>query len=316
MICISLSEEFMRFGQLLKDHDEYSIEIVQKKHLSTLFNPSNINNPALAANLKKLFREMRADLPFPDDYIALALPQEWFDLSRNRVDKGLSPENIAKVLDWNAAKRLGAVAEQKFIQHYPLQSPTNADPEYLSVSYFKDLGKLLQNAAEPAGFKVQIIDINLFSAAAALERLEKIGENEKWAVWLVGEQKHSLIVIDSGEFRQLIQFEINDLENYSILRSSSADDIGKKIVSEINGIRTFAYDSLSSIDRLYYYSHNVDSGFFNMLLTYDVANLKTVNPFENFKPVNMYADDGDGIGAMCQFIDLLGLMFRDIPGDA
>ncbi|MCD6440630.1 MAG: hypothetical protein J7L86_02430 [Candidatus Marinimicrobia bacterium] len=316
MICISLSEEFMRFGQLLKDHERYFIEIVQKKHLSTPFKPSNINNPKLAANLKKIFREMRAELPFPDDNIALALPQEWFDLSHNSVDKGLPPENIAEVLDWNVAKRLGAVAEQKFIQHYPLQSPTNADPEYLSVSYFKNLGKLLQNAAKPAGFKVQIIDINLFSAAAALERLEKIEKNEKWAVWLVGEQKHSLIVIDSGEFRQLVQFEINDPENYSILRSSSADEIGKKIVSEINGIRTFAYDSLSSIDRLYYYSHNVDSAFFNMLLTYDVANLKTINPFENFKPVNMYANDGDGIGAMCQFIDLLGLMFREIPEDA
>lgn len=316
MICISLSGEFVRFGQLFKTNEDYTIEIVRKKTLSTPFIPENINDPQLLSALQEVFQEIRADLPVPDRYVAIALPAEWFDLSRQEVDSGLSRENIEEALNWNAAKRLGPVADQKFIQHYLLQRQGGSDQEYLSVSYFKDLGKLFLDAAEPPGFNIHIMDVNIFSAATAFDRLEQIGLNEKWAVWLVGEQKHSLLVIDSGEFRQLVRFEFSDLENYSILSSTSSDDIGEKVVAEINGIRTFEAEELSAVDRLYYYSHEVDSEFFNMLLTYDVENMKTIDPFENHKPIDLYEDDGNGIGAMCQFIDLMGLMIRKMPGGA
>ncbi len=314
MICISLSGEFVRFGQLIKTDGDYTIEIVRKRTLSTPFTPENITNPQLSSALQQVFQEIRTDLPVPDRYVAIALPVEWFDLSRQEVDSGLSRENIEEALNWNAAQRLGPVADQKFIQHYLLQRQGGSGQEYLSASYFKDLGKLLLNAAEPSGFNIHIMDVNILSAASALERLEKIGSDEKWAVWLVGEQKHSLLVIDSGEFRQLVRFEFSDLENYSILSSTSSDDIGEKVVAGLNGIRTFEAEGLNAVDRLYYYSHEVDSEFFNMLLTYDVENMKTIDPFENHKPVDLYEDDGNGIGAMCQFIDLMGLMIRKMPG--
>ncbi|MCK4716781.1 MAG: hypothetical protein KAT54_08235 [Candidatus Marinimicrobia bacterium] len=314
MICISLSKEFIRFGQLFNTNEDYTIEIVWKKTLSTPFIPENIADPQLLSALQEVFQEIRADLPVPDRYVAIALPAEWYDLSRQEVDSGLSRENVEEALNWNAAKRLGPVADQKFIQHYLLQRQGGSDQEYLSVSYFKDLGKLFLDAAQPSGFNIHIMDVNIFSAASALERLEKIGSDEKWAVWLVGKQKHSLLVIDSGEFRQLVRFEFSDLENYSILSSTSSDDIGEKVVAGINGIRTLEAEGLSAVDRLYYYSHEVDSEFFNMLLTYDVENMKTIDPFENHKPVDLYEDDGNGIGAMCQFIDLMGLMIRKMPG--
>ena len=314
MICISLSKEFVRFGQLIKTDEDFTIEIVRKKTLSTPFIPENITNPQLLSALQQVFQEIRADLPVPDRYVAIALSAEWFDLSRQEVDSGLSRENIEEALNWNATKRLGPVANQKYIQHYLLQRQGGSDQEYLSVSYFKDLGKLFLNTAQPSGFNIHIMDVNIFSAASALEYLEQIGSDEKWAVWLVGEQKHSLLVIDSGEFRQLVRFEFSDLKNYSILSSTSSDDIGEKVVAGINGIRTFEAEGLSAVDRLYYYSHEVDSEFFNMLLTYDVENIKTIDPFENHKPIDLYEDDGNGIGAMCQFIDLMGLMIRKMPG--
>ncbi|MCG2715555.1 MAG: hypothetical protein L6422_04600 [Candidatus Marinimicrobia bacterium] len=314
MICISLSEEFVRFGQLIKTDEGYSIGIVRKKNLSIPFTPKNITNPQLSSALQQVFQEIRTDLPVPDRYVAIALPAEWFDLSRQEVDSGLSRENIEEALKWNATQRLGPVADQKFIQHYLLQRQRGSGQEYLSVSYFKDLGKLFLNAAQPSGFNIHIMDVNILSAASALERLEQIGSDEKWAVWLVGEQKHSLLVIDSGEFRQLVRFEFSDLENYTILSSTSSDDIGEKVVAGINGIRSFEAERLTAVDRLYYYSHEVESEFFNMLLTYGLENMKTIDPFENHKPVDLYEDDGYGIGAMCQFIDLMGLMIRKMPG--
>lgn len=313
MICISLSADYIRFSQLVKIADKYTIETVQKKILTVPFIPANLANPQLVTDLENVFQQIRADLPLPDRYAALTLPAEWFNLNHQSFEPGLSRDDISAALEWSAAKRLGVIADEKLIQYYLLNKKSAADQEYLAVSYFKKLGKLLLKASEAAGFEIQIMDINLFSAAYALERLESIGKREKWAVWLVDEPKHSLIVVDQGEYRQLVHFEFSDSESYSISIASSPDDIGEKVVTAINSIRTFASDSLSGIDRLYYYAHNVDSEFFNMLLTYDIDNMKIIDPFKNLKPIDMYEADGDGIGAMCQFIDLMGLMYRKIP---
>jgi len=316
MICISLSADYVRFSQLAKIADDYSIETVQKKVLTSPFIPTNLTNPQLAADLENIFQQIRADLPLPDRYAALTLPAEWFDLNHQALEPGLNRDDVRTALDWGATKRLGETANKKFIQYYPLHKKNSVDQEYLTVSYFKQLGKLLLNASQAAGFEIHILDINLFSAAYALERLEAIGEKGKWAVWLVDEPRHSLMVVDRGEYCQLVHFEFKDAENYSIISASSPDDVGEKVVAAINNIRTFASDSLSGIDRLYYYSHNVDSEFFNMLLTYDIDNMKVIDPFEKFKPKDLYQADGDGIGAMCQFIDLMGLMYRKIPESA
>ncbi len=315
MICISLSDEYVRFGQLIKTPEEYVIETIQKHPLSIPFRPENIGNPQLAESLQETFQYIQDSLPKPDSYVALTIPSIWFDLSVQEMDAGLSPENTEEALNWNITKRLGMVADQKFIQHYPLQNPGKLQESYLSVSYYKELGKLLLKASQAIGLNIHIMDINLLSAARAYEKMDNIDKSEKWAVWLVGEQIHSLIVIDSGEFRQLLRFEFSDLENYSIIHQTSADEIGEKVVAEINGIRTFETENLSVIDRLYFYSYEVDSEFFNMLLTYDIKNMKTLDPFERFVPVDLYEEEGNGIGAMCQFVDLMGLILRKMPGD-
>ncbi|MDO9548108.1 MAG: hypothetical protein Q7J65_03985 [Candidatus Marinimicrobia bacterium] len=313
MICVSFSEEFVRYGQLIKNGEDYVIETVQKFPLSVPFLPENISNPEFGNSLEKAFLDIRSNLPKPDSYVAVTLPSIWFDISSQAIDAGMSEDNLEEALNWKISKRLGAVYDKKFVQHYPLSKKSGSDQSYLSVSYFKELGKLFLKASQAADFNIHIMDIDLFSAALAIEQLEDIGKNEKWAIWLVGEPVHNLIVIDSGDFRQLCRFDFSDMENYTILHKSSADDIAEKVIADINGIRTFEMENFSAVDHIYYYSHAVDSEFFNMLLTYDVKNLKTIDTFENIKPVEIFEENGSGIGAMCQYIDLLGLMFRKMP---
>jgi len=175
MICISLSADYIRFSQLAKIADGYSIETVQKKVLTAPFIPTNLTDPQLATDLKNIFQQIRADLPLPDRYAALTLPAEWFDLNHQSLETGLNRDDTSTALDWSTAKRLGETAAEKFIQHYLLHKKSSVNQEYLTVSYFKQLGKLLLNASQAAGFEVHIMDINLFSAAYALERLEAIG---------------------------------------------------------------------------------------------------------------------------------------------
>ncbi|MBN2602123.1 MAG: hypothetical protein JXR87_09030 [Candidatus Marinimicrobia bacterium] len=313
MICVSFSEESVRYGQLIKNGEDYVIETVQKFPLSIPFLPENVSNPQFGKSLEKAFLDIRSNLPKPDSYVAVTLPAIWFDISSQSIDTGLSEENLEEALNWKISKRLGAVVDQKFVQHYPLSKKSGSEQSYLTISYFKELGKLLLIASQSADLNIHIMDIDLFSAALAIEQLEDIGKHEKWAIWLVGEQVHDLIVIDSGDFRQLCRFNFSDMENYTILHKSSADDIGEKVIADINGIRTFELENFSAVDRIYFYSYSVDSEFFNMLLTYDIDNLKNIDTFEKHKPLDLYQEDGSGTGAMCQYIDLLGLMFRKMP---
>jgi len=97
-----------------------------------------------------------------------------------------------------------------------------------------------------------------------------------------------------------------------LTNSNPAED-GEKIISQINDLKNFSSEELGLIDNLYFFTHNVDSEFYNMLLTYDIPNLKCINPFEKYKPVDLYSDDGEGTGAMSQFLDVQGLLFRFIP---
>lgn len=313
MICISFSDEYVRYGQLVKNGEEYIIEVVNKFPLSTPFRPENVARPELAGSLEKAFLDIRADLMKPDDYAAITLPSVWFDISTETMDTDITEDDLEEALNWKIARRLGAVMDQKFVQYYPLPDKSGSKRSFLAVSYFKELGKLFLRASQAADFNIHIMDINLFSAALALEHLEDIGSKEKWAVWLVNEPVHDMLVIEAGTFSQLCRFEFPDMENYKILHKSSASDLGEKIVANINGIRTFELEQFSAVDRIYYYSFSVDSEFFNMLLTYDIENFNTIDTFANKKPVRLFEDDGNGIGAMCQFIDLLGLMFRKIP---
>ncbi len=315
MICASISENFICFGQIVKEEESFSIEVVGKKSLPFLFEPSKINNPQIHKELEKVFLEVRADIPVPDRNLAISVPSMWADIVLNKTDAGLSDRDIKEVLDWSAKKRLGNVAENKFIQHYPLNLDSDSNiSSYLTVSYFKELGKVLVKAARPAGLSINTLDINIFSATNAIEKLSSVGNYKKWGVWLIGEEKQTLLLVDSGEFFQYLEFEFTDDLKFSIISSSSPDSLGEKVISELNAMKTLSNDQVDSIDHLFFYTHDVDSEFFNMLLTYEVENMSTIDPFSVYKPLSLYKNDGEGAGAMCQFLEIMGLILQVMSG--
>lgn len=316
MICASISKHFICFGQLVKEEESsFSIEVVGKKSLPFIFEPSKINDPQLHKELEKVFLEVRDDLPVPDRNLVVSIPSNWADLVTNKIDIGLPDKDVKEVLEWNTTKRLGNVAVNKFIQHYPLlQDSDSVFNNYLTVSYFKELGKILVKAAQSAGFSINTLDINIFSAANAIEKLSSVGKYNKWGVWLVGEERQILLLVDSGEFFQYLEFEFTDDLKFSVISNSSPDSPGEEVILELNAMKTLSNDRVDSLDYLFFYCHDVDSDFFNMLLTYEVENMGTVDPFSVYKPLNLYKDDGEGIGAMCQFLDVMGLMLRIMPG--
>lgn len=314
MLALSLSTNFVRYGQLVKNGDSITIEMISKKPLPFKFETPLLNSPDLVTNLEALFLDIRSTLPVPDRFLALSIPSDWFNVTVNSIDLGLESDKVVEILDWNEQQRLGEIFSQKFVQHYPLaQREFESKRDYLTISYFKELGRAINRACQPSGFNIKVFDLNVFSAATALERLYKENNGKKWGVWCIGEDRHILLIVKDNEFNQYIEFKFDGDSGYNILVNSSPAEDGERIVSQINDIRNFNSEEMVLVDNLYFFTHNVDSEFYNMLLTYDISNLKCIDPFEKIKPFDIYKEDGEGTGAMSQFLDVLGLLFRFIP---
>ncbi|MDD5766402.1 MAG: hypothetical protein PHW79_09195 [Candidatus Marinimicrobia bacterium] len=310
MLCASISEHSIRYGQLIKRENVFSVEIIGKKPLSVPFNDMLVDNPNASQSIESVLSQIKADLPIPDMHLSLSIPSAFFNISVNDLDPDMSDEDVDHALNWSSRTRLGNIADKKFTQHYPLATTELNIKRYLTISYFKEIGKILFSGAQPAGFNIDLLDINIFSATSAIEQIVQPKAKEKWGVWLVDENRHSLLIIDSGEFQNYAEFQFSGETEYTILSSAKADTHLDSVISELCSLKSFAIESLGTLDHLYFYSNDVDSDFFNMLETYEVTNMSVIDPFKNLKPIVQYRNDGDGIGAMCQFSDVVGLIQR------
>ncbi len=311
MLAISFSDNFIRYGQLIKTDNSISIELIGKKKLPFKFDTTSLKNPDLIPSIESLLLNIKKRLPVQERFLALSAPSQLFDITINSIDLGLEKQKIAEILDWNEKQRLGVVFNKKFVQHYPLKQRISENKrDYLTISYFKELGRTIYQACQRLGFIIKVFDLNIFSAANALESLYKEKNGKKWGLWLIGEKYHILLLIKSGEISQYLEFDLNNNGDYNILVDSSPNEDGENIVSQINKLRNSSSETIQDIENLYFFTYDVNSEFYNMLLTYDIDNLRCVDPFENFKPVKIYQDDGSGPGAMSQFLDVMGLLYR------
>ena len=272
---------------------------------------SILATPHLQESLAQILMELRTDVPVSDKDIVIAIPSSWADVVLEQVDLGVGDTDLTEILNWNSAARFGDLLAKQFIQHYPLVSAPNAiSQDYLTVSYNKEIGKALLGAAQSAGFKIHLVDLNIFSALNAVRQIETVPENGCWGLWLLSETVQTLVICEDNEFRQYLDFTLDRMEGYSILRRSSDDPLGQKVIEEIQAILAFSKDTIHTLNHLYYYSHEFDADIFNMVMTFEIDNFSTLNPFQADRPAELYKDDGMGKGAMSQFLDLMGLFYR------
>jgi hypothetical protein len=309
MLAVSFSRNYVRYGQLVQVNGQRSLETIQKVALPFVFEPNALNS----RQLEPVFQNICSKLPVPERNLALSLDSEWFDCSINSVEEGLDTSEIQTILDNYEQLRLGDWFSSKFIQHYSLKSSNQDRRDYLTVSYYKELGKVLHQAIQAAGLAIKVFDINLFSAVQTLNRLHPDLKAKRWGVWQVTPERQELLLIENDEVYQHITFKFIDAEHYQIDRFANPDQRGLEIITEINRLRTYQSDTITLLDQLFFYSYDVTEEFFNILLTFELDNFTCYDPLTKFKPVELYLGDGDGVGAMCQFTDVLGLLLRFMP---
>ncbi len=320
MLCVSISEEAVRFGQVVQEADlTYSIEKIDKKSLPFTFNVQQINNPTFPSELEKIFTKLRNELTVPDTNLAIALPSDCVDFTIQKMDQNLDSEALEQALEWQTQQRLGAVKQKRFVQHYPLTNGSTAENvnKYLTLSYPKNLGKILIDSAKPAKFNIKLVDVNVISALQTIRKLYPVEEYTKWGLWLVRseEETQALSLVDSNEFRQYLEFKFVDENGFTLSRQSSPDELGQDVIAELAEIKGFEREAIESLDRLFIYSHQFDSELYNMILSFGIDNLVNMDPFQKMQPIELYQEDGEGAAAMSQFMDVMGLMVRAIPTD-
>lgn len=314
MLCASFSDKYVRFGQLIKQENKFSINVIGEKTLPFQFDESLFENPKATQMIKSVFTQIRGDLSVQEKYLSLSIPSTFFNISINEFESSLTGMDIEEALNWSVKTRLGSISEKNFTQHYPLEASERENVrKYMTVSYFKEVRKILFTAAKSAGFNIDLLDINIFCAAGAIEKIFQPKTTEKWGVWLVNKDRYCLLLIDSGEVRNYAEFRFKGESEYSILNIIKSDSLVDSVISELNSLRAFHNNAIGTLDKVYFYSNEVDSDFFKMLLTYEVENLRIVDPFKIMRPVNFYQSDANESGAICQYTAIMGLIMRRIP---
>lgn len=314
MLAVSFNENFVRFGQLVQADEQLTIETLQKKPLPFVFVPAMLCEHDLVQRLESIFKEIIDTLPVPERNLALSLGTEWFDFVVNFTESNLEGEELTTLLEHNEHLRLGDWYQSKFIQHYPLKYALRDQQAFLTVSYYKELGKVLHQATQSVGLNIKVFDVNLFTAARTIASTNPDLNNQHWGIWFVTPKRQELLLVAANEFEQYLEFEFTDAENYQINRFANPDQRGAEIVAQINDLRTYRGDEITLLDRLFFFSYDVTEEFFNILLTFELPNFICFDPVRFFKPVDLYLGDGDGSGAMSQFVDVLGLLARFMPG--
>jgi hypothetical protein len=311
MICASISENDFRFAQVSDDVKLLSIKSVIDKLLPLQLAPSQLYTSDSRKTFKNIFTTIKEEIPEPEGGLFLSIPSNWVDFFVSKVDKDIQEASVEKILDWNIKTRLGDLVEHKFIQHYPLSENVDTSTRsYLTVSYFKEFGNILNDAAEYAGFRIKLLDVNIFNAANAIKKLQSTADYKRWGIWLVGNNYHNLLVIDSDEFYQFFGLNINDQLDVFVDRYTFLNFDSDEMISELNSILKGSQKELKSLEQLYFYAYE-NSKIFDLLLRSDIKNLKTIDPFEFYRPAKSSIENQNAPKANCQFLDVLGSALRE-----
>lgn len=311
MICASISENDFRFAQVSDDVKPLSIKFIANKLLPLQFTPSRLYTSDSIKTFKSIFATIKEEIQEPERELLLSIPSNWVDFFVSKVDKDIREISVEKILNWNVETRIGNLIKHKFIQHYPLSENEGASVRnYLTVSYFKELGDILTDAAKDAGFTIKLLDINIFNAASAIEKLQSTAPYKRWGIWLVGSDYHNLLVIDSGEFYQFFDLNINNQSDLFVDRCIFLNSDSNEIINELNSILKGSKEELKSLEQLYFYAYE-NSEIFDLLLGSNVKNLKTVDPFEFYKPGESSIESPSAPKVNCQFLDVIGSALRE-----
>jgi hypothetical protein len=203
MLCLSLSNRFIRYGYYQKSGKRYCFIPGQKIRLEEPLSLEKFCQVETIDFIGELLSEMIKANPIETENLACSIPFHFVNLSIDHIDSGLSQADIIEQLNWLSQARFGAAHQQYFIQHYPI----NNQIEFLSIAILQDLRTNLEQLAQKLQLHFKFLDVDIFSIYAALSQS-----------LLKGQFTNSALLVQHDSFYALSTFNENNLSGFAQFR--------------------------------------------------------------------------------------------------
>lgn len=309
MLCFAISKDSIRHARTEDENFSWqNIKYIEKTPLPFEFSPWDIETAIsqLENVIESIIPEERAS----DKEVLVSLPAEMGSYKIYSISEKLDEVMLSQYLEFCEEKRLGKRYKDSLVQFYPL-----GGNRFLSISFPKQLISSIAGVITKAGMELRLVDINLISSLYGVEKIYNATSLSLWALSLICENYQMVALMRGNDIESLASFTLIEGGGYEILSESNPNKEMLSLIEELDKIRFSPTDRLRSVENFYVYSYDVYSDYFNTFLTYRVDNIEVVDPFIKFKPLKIYEGDGDGAGAMSQFIDVVGLLYRFYYGE-
>jgi len=317
MIFLSLNKNSIHYARIDDDRNWKSLKFIKKAPL-----PLNIKNDSfttikdfgvLRKSIVNLLDTIRDE---KDNQLIVSLPEWVATYKIVRLDKFIRDDYEEEVLYELEKLRLGEQFGNYKIQFYRIYKYYFDDYKYyLELIIHKNIIKKTEQIFNEIGCDLKAISIGFYDALYGMSKiLPKARMFEDWALCKINEDSNIVGYVRNGEIYSIAGFTFGQESGYKVHFSSDSNDSMAILIDELNKMRFSPTEKLVTIDRIYIYSDDIYSDNFNTFLTYRIENMEVINPFVEYPIGDIYRGDGDGAGAMSQFLAMFGIIQRYIDG--
>ncbi|MCD6099299.1 MAG: hypothetical protein J7K33_01825 [Candidatus Marinimicrobia bacterium] len=309
MLCLAISKDSIRHARIEDENFSWqNIKYIEKTSLPFELSPCNIET--MISQFGNIFESIIPEERIVDEEVLLSLPVEMGSYKIYPIEEKVDEEILPQYLEFCEEKRLGKRYKDSLVQFYPLE-----ENRFLAISFPKRLISSIAETISKTGLKLRLVDINFISSLYGVEKIYNTTSLSSWALSLVCDAFQMVALMKGSNIISLTSFTLMEGGSYKILSKSNHNEEMVSLIEELDRVRFSPTDKLRTVEKFYVYSYDTYSDYFNIFLTYRVDNIEVVDPFIKFKPLRLYKGDGDGAGAMSQFTDVVGLLYRFYYGE-
>lgn len=203
------------------------------------------------------------------------------------VDLGAELNEIEEQLNWEFRQILPepSLEEYQFVFDRLPGGFYEGQDAVVAVAFRKTLLDTVRDLFAPAGLEVQWIDLDVFSALYAINRLYGTREFDLCVLVDVREDLAKIQFVRKGEFFDLYTVKFSELEENEVHTFDSPESVAKLLKKEIQRkLIAYKLDSEEKpVDTLYLYGEKADQNMADVLITDSARDVVFVEPFQKLE---------------------------------
>jgi Tfp pilus assembly PilM family ATPase len=294
-------------------HSPESIEVTNLIDLDLVhpFNFNTINNEEILEGIGNILKESLSFDKKSNVELSISIDYSMAIIKHVPVDNSLKSNELENHIQWELQQHIISPVEEYDSDFQKLPKiPNNKYPSIITIAVKKKIIDAVKYISKIANLKLDLIDINIFSAINALEVNYKIKPTEKTALIEIGKNRLIFIILEGTNFlgfhpAHLVSHLSPDEE---IPTEKIFDEISKNLRFLISDYETG--DDKKEFDRIYLYKTNKNINL-NDILSKDTENkFEILNPLKNLKISSELKEKMDPLSDYSEHTVSVGLVIR------